>query len=269
MTFMSRFVAPLCGLVCAAGFISASHAQAAPDAIGETTIALAAQRSFPEFFELLALPNDAINAADIVKNADWLEAAFRKRGFITRQLANKGKPLVFAEYPRTDANAKTILFYIFYMHFDGQPVISAQWSQPSPWQSVLKRRGSDGQWQQFDRNALFGASIDSEWRLFARSASDDKGPIMMFLTAFDILRLTGAGPVFNVKVLLDSEEEKGSVNIGAVAMENRDLLRADAIVMNDGPMHETGRPPPPGVTVPPSPVRETFGWPIGSKLGGE
>jgi hypothetical protein len=92
------------------------------------------------------------------------------------------------------------------MHFDGQPVIPAQWSQPSPWQSVLKRRGSDGQWQQFDRNALFGASIDSEWRLFARSASDDKGPIMMFLTAFDILQLAGAGPVFNVKVLLDSDD---------------------------------------------------------------
>jgi acetylornithine deacetylase/succinyl-diaminopimelate desuccinylase-like protein len=214
MTFMSRFVAPLCGL--AAGFISASYAQAAPDAVGEATIVSAAQRTLPEFFELLALPNDAINAADIVKNANWLEAAFRKRGFITKQLSNKGKPLVFAEYPRTGANAKTILFY---MHFDGQPVIPAQWSQPSPWQAVLKRRGSDGQWQQFDR-----------------------GPIMMFLTAFDILKLIGAAPVFNVKVLLDSEEEKGSVNIGAVATENRDLLRADAIVMNDGPMHETGRP---------------------------
>src|SRR5262249_5096185 len=156
---------------------------------------------------------DATNAADIVKNADWLEAAFRKRGFVTKLLANKGKPLVFAEYPRTGANAKTILFY---MHFDGQPVIPAQWSQPSPWESVLKRRGSNG-WQQFDRNALCGASIDPEWRLFARSASDDKGPIMMFLTAFDILQSTGAAPVFNVKVLLDSEEEKGSVNIGAVA----------------------------------------------------
>ena len=66
------------------------------------------------------MPNDAINAEDIRKNADWLEAAFRKRGFVTKQLENNGKPLVFAEFAPKSANAKTILFY---MHFDGQPVI--------------------------------------------------------------------------------------------------------------------------------------------------
>ena len=54
----------------------------------------------PEFFDMLALPNDATNAADIVRNAEWLEQAFRKRGFATRQLANNGKPLVFAEFAR-------------------------------------------------------------------------------------------------------------------------------------------------------------------------
>jgi acetylornithine deacetylase/succinyl-diaminopimelate desuccinylase-like protein len=239
MKFTDRLVASLCGLVCAAGLIFASPTRAVADAVGEATVRSAARLNFPEFFELLALPNDSINADDIRKNADWLEGTFRKRGFAAKQLPNKGKPLVFAEYSGTDGNAKTILFY---MHFDGQPVIPAQWSQPSPWQAVLKRRGSDGQWQQFDRDALLGEGINPEWRLFARSASDDKGPIMMFLTAFDILRSTGAAPAFNVKVLLDSEEEKGSVNIGVIAKENRDLLRADALVMIDGPIHASDQP---------------------------
>src|ERR1700678_3345873 len=238
MTFTHRFVAPLCGLILA-GLACAPPARAANDALAAATILAAAQRSFPEFFELLALPNDAVNAADIVRNADWLVDAFRKRGFAARQLANNGKPLVFAEFSAKQPGAKTILFY---MHFDGQPVIPAQWAQANPWQATLKRRAADSRWQEFDRNTLLGETVDPEWRLFARSVSDDKGPIMMFLTAFDILKEMGAAPAFNVKVLLDSEEEKGSLNIGPVATENRDLMRADAIVIHDGPMHESGRP---------------------------
>ena len=74
--------------------------------------------NFQEFFDMLALPDDSINAEDIRKNADWLETAFRKRGFATKQLANDGKPLVFAEYARHVAGAKTILFY---MHSTGSP----------------------------------------------------------------------------------------------------------------------------------------------------
>src|SRR6266545_1376164 len=88
------------------------------------------QGSFPEYLEVLSLPNDAINRADVQKNADWFEAAFRKRGFSTKQLPNDGKPLVFAEYGRSVPGAKTILFY---MHLDGQPVLPEQWAQKSPW----------------------------------------------------------------------------------------------------------------------------------------
>lgn len=58
-----------------------------------------AQATFRDYFELLALPNDAIVPADIRKNVEWLEAAFRKRGFTTQQLANDVKPMLFAELP--------------------------------------------------------------------------------------------------------------------------------------------------------------------------
>src|SRR3954469_15674471 len=104
----------------------AAPCRAQGEPVAATLIQKHAETNLREFFEFLALPNDAVVPADIQKNADWLEGAFRKRGVETRQLPNNGKPLVFAEYARKVAAARTILFY---MHFDGQPVIPAQWSQ--------------------------------------------------------------------------------------------------------------------------------------------
>jgi acetylornithine deacetylase/succinyl-diaminopimelate desuccinylase-like protein len=219
--------------------LACSVAVAQEDPVTPALIQKSVQTNAEEFFDMLALPNDSSNAADIRRNADWLEAAFQKRGFATRQLDNNGKPLVFAQYMRQTQGARTVLFY---MHFDGIPVIPAQWAQKSPWVATLKHRNAGGQWEEIDRNKLRGSEIDPSWRLFARSASDDKGPIMMFLNAFDVLKAAGIEPAINVKVLLDSEEEKGSPTIGTVATANREILRSDAIVINDGPMHETGRP---------------------------
>ena len=92
--------------------------------------------------------------ADVRKNVEFLEASFRKRGFITQQLANDGKPMLFAELPGADPKRKTVLFY---MHLDGQPVIPAQWAQKSPWIPVLKRRTAKGDWEEIDAAPLFNA----------------------------------------------------------------------------------------------------------------
>ena len=239
MKYLGRLLISVCGVAVLAYALSAGPTAAQGDAVPAALVERTAQANFPEFLEALSLPNDAINAEDIRKNADWLETAFRKRGFTTRQLPNEGKPLVFAEYGRRVPNAKTILFYI---HFDGQPVIPEQWSQKSPWTAVLKQRTAAGRWEEIDRNRLLSGQINPEWRLFGRSTSDDKGPILMFLTAFDVMKAAGLEPEINVKVLLDSEEEKGSPRIGEVAAAHRDLLRADGIVINDGPMHESNQP---------------------------
>jgi acetylornithine deacetylase/succinyl-diaminopimelate desuccinylase-like protein len=236
MKTRTRRFAVVSGLALA---FTCSAALAQEDAVTSALIQKSWQTNIQEFFDMLALPNDSIKADDIRKNADWLEAAFRKRGFATKQLANNGKPLVLAEYSRQVPGAKTILFY---MHFDGQPVLPEQWAQKSPWIAVLKARNASGKWEEIDRDKLKGDKIDPDWRLFARAAADDKGPIMMFLTAFDALKAAGLDPAMNVKVLLDSEEEKNSPNIGNVAKANRDALRADAIVINDGPMHESNAP---------------------------
>ena len=206
----------------------------------ETATAIrASQATFPEFLEFLRLPSDSIVASDIERAADFIERAFARRGFETRQLANDGKPLVYAHYPGATAGARTVLFY---MHFDGQPVVASEWSQPDPWVPVVKQRTASGQWQPVDARRLQDVPLDPELRVFGRCAADDKAPIMMFLAAFDALRAAGAGPAFDVKVLLDSEEERGSPAMSKVALANRDLLRTDGIVIHDGPRHPSNRP---------------------------
>ena len=198
-----------------------------------------AQATYREYFDLLSLPNDAIAPADIRKNVDWLEQAFRKRGFTTRQLANNGKPMLYAELPNSNAARKTVLFY---MHLDGQPVIPEQWAQKSPWTPVLKRKTAQGGWEEIDSAPLFSGPLDPEWRVFGRASADDKGPIMMMLAAIDALKASGSQPAVNVKVILDSEEEKGSPSISKIMQANHDLMRCDAMVIHDGPMHASNLP---------------------------
>src|SRR5437667_10061369 len=94
MTIFDRVFAHLFAL--AILVFTAAIAMAQGNAVTPALIQKLWQTNVEEFFDMLALPNDSINAEDIRKNADWLEAAFRKRGFATKQLANNGKPLVFA-----------------------------------------------------------------------------------------------------------------------------------------------------------------------------
>jgi acetylornithine deacetylase/succinyl-diaminopimelate desuccinylase-like protein len=212
----------------------AAAAGLAPDAAARV-----AQASYPEYMDLLSIPNDAVSPEDIRKNVAWLETAFRKRGFVTQQLPNEGKPMLFAQWPDADPRLKTVLFY---MHLDGMPVLPEQWAQKSPWIPVLKRRTATGAWEQIDSAQLFSGGVDREWRVFGRSSADDKAPIMMFLAAVDALKADAGRPAVNIKVVLDSEEERGSPSIGTVMHAHLDLLRCDAIVIHDGPMHATNRP---------------------------
>ena len=97
----------------------ASAVSAQTDPFPPAVTARLAQASMREYLDLLAIPNDAIVPADIQKNTAWLERAFQQRGFITRQLANDGpgsstggagnKPMLFAEWPKKVAGAKTVL----------------------------------------------------------------------------------------------------------------------------------------------------------------
>jgi acetylornithine deacetylase/succinyl-diaminopimelate desuccinylase-like protein len=195
--------------------------------------------NLPEFMQLLAIPNVASEPADIRRNADFLQAALERRGLRVQQLDNPAqRPLVFGELRSPRPGAKTVLYYI---HFDGQPVVPAEWAQSDPFDPVVKQRVGDG-WQDVPRERLAQAPLDPELRVFARSASDDKAPILMLLGALELLRERGAAPAHHVKLLLDSEEEISSPSLREVAAAHRELLAADALVIFDGPEHPSARP---------------------------
>jgi acetylornithine deacetylase/succinyl-diaminopimelate desuccinylase-like protein len=199
----------------------------------------AAQKNFAEYLDALRIPNVPAEPRDIQRNAEFLVQAFERRGFNVKLVTNTaGRPVVLAELaPR--AELPTVLFYI---HYDGQPVVPAEWSQADPFVPVVRRRGAAGDWQDVSEDVLQARPLDAELRVFARSASDDKAPILMMLTAFDVLAQQLAAPAFNVKVMLDGEEEIGSPSLAATVASDRAAFAADALVILDGPLHASGRP---------------------------
>ena len=189
-----------------------------------------------ELKDFIAQPNDALYTEHINQNINWLQRQFNQRNFTTKVLETSGKPLFFAESIQ-NPNLKTILFY---MHFDGQSVDSSKWHQESPYKAVLKTFEND-QWKTLDWNVL-NEDINTEWRIFGRSVSDDKGPIVMFLQAIDLISENKKQLPFNVKVILDSEEEKGSQPLAAAVKKYNAILQADYLIINDGPLHASNRP---------------------------
>ena len=189
------------------------------------------------FAEFLALPNDAHYPDDIDRLVAWIEPQFEKRGFTTRRVATAGSPALFAER-RVEGAAKTALIYL---QADGQPVDAAKWDQESPWKATMKRPLGDGAYEAIPWPAR-GAAIDPDWRVFARSASDSKGPMAQFLLAIDALDAAGIAPGYNLKVIVDTEEELGSPNLAPAVEANRALLAADFLLVFDGPPHASNAP---------------------------
>lgn len=189
-----------------------------------------------ELKDFVSIPNDALNADDIDDNIFWLKKKFGERGFNTTVLETENLPLFFAALPMEDSKPTMLI----YMHLDGQSVDPSKWDQPNPYETVLKKPVEDGyETISFD---VLEEGINYDWRLFGRSTSDDKGPIVMFLNAIDLLKKDNKEIPFNIKVILDGEEEKSSKPLPKAVKQYRELLEADFLVINDGPVHPSGDP---------------------------
>lgn len=195
-----------------------------------------ARESFPMLLELLSIPNDANFPDDIERNIRWSEEAFSSRGFETQRIATPTVPLLLAERPVLGAQ-KTVLVYL---QLDGQPVDPSRWFQDDPFKPVLKKRNGKGDWEEVILDPT--SAFDDEVRVFARSASDAKGPVAMFLAALDAVAELGLSSNFNLKVIMDFEEELGSPQLPAAVNANQELLAADMLVIFDGPRHISNRP---------------------------
>jgi len=126
------------------------------------------------------------------------------------------------------------------MHLDGQPVAPELWDQDNPYEVVLKKPVGD-QWETTSFEEL-NEDIPMDWRLYGRSTSDDKGPIVMLLNSLDLLKKNNVSLPFNIKVVLDGEEEKSSKPLAKAVNTYKDLLEADYLIINDGPVHASGQP---------------------------
>jgi acetylornithine deacetylase/succinyl-diaminopimelate desuccinylase-like protein len=186
-----------------------------------------------ELAALVALRNVASDRADIERNAEHLIALLRRRGIEARRLtAGDAPPAVYGEL-RSPGATRTV---VFYAHYDGQPAEPADWSG-DPWKPVLRASPAAAGGKEVDLAAA--AALDPEWRLFGRSTSDDKGPIVAMLAALDALRAAGMPPSVNLKFFFEGEEEAGSPHLTDILRAHRDLLAADAWVFADGPVHQT------------------------------
>jgi acetylornithine deacetylase/succinyl-diaminopimelate desuccinylase-like protein len=207
--------AALLALLLSAAFAALAHAQANPAAAAAHQWRAAHEQAIlAEFTGLLAIPNVASDGPNIRRNAAAVSAILEKRGVKTRLLEVPGAPpVVFGEID-TPGASRTV---IFYAHYDGQPLDPKEWATP-PWQPMLR----DG-------------------RIYARSASDDKAPIIAIATALDALKAAGIPLRSNIKFVFEGEEEAGSPHLASILAKYKDLLASDVWLICDGPVHQSRR----------------------------
>src|SRR5690242_4206910 len=195
-----------------------------------------------ELTEFLAIPNGASDTANIQKNAAHLVEMLEARGIETHLFPITGRgPVVFGKLISAEAK-RTV---IFYAHYDGQPVDPAAWKCTQPFEPKIWTNGKDV----CDEQVEPSKGIDEkpvarrdDWRIYARSASDDKGPIVALLDAIDALHAKRIPLAVNLKVILEGEEEAGSPNLQRTLELHKNLLGADLLITADGPVHQSGRP---------------------------
>ncbi|MGA2606703.1 MAG: dipeptidase [Terriglobia bacterium] len=172
-----------------------------------------------ELLEFLRIPSVSAkseNKPDIERAAQWVADHLRVAGFKTVEIVPTNlHPLVYAE--SLEAPGKPTV--LFYGHYDVQPAEPLElWTSPA-----FEPQSRDG-------------------NLFGRGTADDKGQVHIHLKALESLhQLHGKFPV-NIKVLIEGEEEVGSVSLWDYVQNNKEKLKADALLVSDTAMLGRGVP---------------------------
>lgn len=187
-----------------------------------------------EFVELLRLPNTGNDLPSMRRNAETIARMFQKRGVRTQLLeVENAPPVVYGELLQPGA-AQTL---VFYAHYDGQPVNPSEWHTGDPFRPTLMSGALEvgGQPIPLPRP---GWPSDPEWRLYARSAGDDKAAIVALAVALEALQALKVPVHSNLKFFFEGEEEKGSPHLREVLRKHHDLFRSDLWLFCDGPIHQ-------------------------------
>src|ERR1700686_2541535 len=196
-------------------------------------------RIIRELEEFLAIPNVASDTENIQRNAAHLAEMLEGRGIEAHLLPISGRgPVVFGKLNSPDAK-RTV---IFYAHYDGQPVDPAAWTDGKPFEPVLRSDSIEAGGKHIPLPARGPGAYNDNWRVYARSSSDDKSPIVALLAAIDALRAQRIPLGVNLKVIFEGEEEAGSTNLQRTLELHKNLLGGDLLITADGPVHQSGRP---------------------------
>ncbi|MEY4382460.1 MAG: hypothetical protein RI995_2 [Bacteroidota bacterium] len=166
-------------------------------------------RFLNELLEILRIPSisaDPAYAGDVRRAAEWVAQNLQAAGAEHVRLEETaGHPIVYGE-KMIDANAPTVLVY---GHYDVQPADPLHlWDSP-PFEPVIK----DGV-------------------IYGRGTCDDKGQFFMHVKAFEAMLKSGELRC-NVKFMIEGEEEIGSDHLGLFVKANKELLKADVILISD------------------------------------
>ena len=166
-------------------------------------------RFLEELFELIRIPSissETEHKADMIKTAEkWKEIILAAGGDKAEVMETEGNPVVYGE-KIIDKNAPTVLVY---GHYDVMPVDPIEEWNTTPFEPVIK----DG-------------------KIWARGADDDKGQSFMHAKAFEFMVKNNNLPC-NVKFMIEGEEEIGSPSLGKFCDLNKELLKADIILVSD------------------------------------
>jgi len=180
-------------------------------------------QSRENLFNLLRIPSisaQPAHAADCARAAEWWRDQLAGLGFESSVRPTAGHPVVLGHHPGpADYKGPHILFY---GHYDVQPVdpVALWHSPPFEPQLVDGPRGK---------------------RYVARGAVDDKGQTMMFLEALRAWHTMGGVPA-RITVLIEGEEEVGSINLNAFLAANKAELTADMALISDTGMWDVDTP---------------------------
>lgn len=161
-----------------------------------------------QFVAFKSISTDGSYQIDCISCANWLNDLFEQNGFNTRLIeGEKTNPVVFAEY-EVDPKAKTILIY---GHYDVQPAQKIDgWTTENPFEVEVKND-----------------------RIIARGAIDNKGQVLVHIyTAIELIK---KGKLkYNLKFLVEGNEETGNTEIFKQVKDNKKDLECDLIIISDG-----------------------------------
>ncbi len=191
-----------------------------------------------DFATLLSYPNVAADLPNINKNAGYIVAELKKRGVEAKLLRMVGTPPIIYGYLPAENSDRTLALYV---HYDGQPVDKTRWKN-DPWKPTLYDQALDKGGKVIPMPKA-SDQINSEWRLYARSAGDDKAPIISILTALDAIRENNLKITSNLVFFFEGQEEAGSQQLRRYLEDHRELIdEIDLWMFCDGPVHQSGKP---------------------------